>query len=222
MAVDNFDRAMTLVFVSEGGFVHDPRDPGGATNLGVTKKTLEHERGQSVTVADVRALGRPEASGIYRKSYWNTVHGDELPAGLDYATFDYAVNSGPARAIMSLQKALGVAPDGRIGQLTMAAAATCDAKIVVRALTRERLAFLRALSTWPAFGRGWTRRVEGVETSAIAMASAVGIGVTSSAAWKPTGPKSAAIPAPAVPSPKPPGFWARLGAGLNAIASRPS
>jgi lysozyme family protein len=172
MAADTFDRALALVLDLEGGFVDHPRDPGGATNLGVTRATLAKARGRPVTVSDVRALTRAEAGTIYRRSYWDAVRGDDLPAGLDLAVFDYAVNSGPSRAVRSLQAVLGTVQDGRIGPKTIAAAAARNTAETVRALTRERLRFLRALSTWPVFGRGWTSRTTRVEAAALAAAAA--------------------------------------------------
>lgn len=97
---------------------------------------------------------------------------DALPAGLDLAVFDLAVNSGPGRAARLLQRALGLAEDGVIGPQTLAAAASRDPAATVRALTRERLSFLGRLPTWKTFGRGWRRRVEDVETQALALAAA--------------------------------------------------
>ena len=177
MAAETFDRALALVLELEGGFVDDPRDPGGATNLGVTRATLAKARGRAVTAADVKALTRAEAGVIYRRLYWDAVRADELPSGLDIAVFDYAVNSGPGRAVRSLQAVLGTAQDGRVGANTIAAAcaaAACagDTASVLTALTRERLRFLRSLSTWPAFGRGWTSRTTRVERAALAAAAA--------------------------------------------------
>ncbi len=172
MAADTFDRALALVLELEGGFVDHRSDPGGATNLGITRATLAKARARPVTVADVKALTRAEAGTIYRRSYWDAVRGDELPPGLDLATFDFSVNSGPGRAARSLQGVLGVAQDGRIGPKTLAAAHAADPAETVRALTRERLRFLRGLSTWPVFGRGWTSRTTRVETAALTAAAA--------------------------------------------------
>jgi lysozyme family protein len=172
MAAETFDRALALVLELEGGFVNHPRDPGGATNLGITRATLAKARGRPVTVADLKALTRAEAATIYRRLCWNAVRGDELPSGLDIAVFDYAVNSGPTRAARSLQAAVGAAEDGRVGAHTIAAALASDGSTAVKALTRERLRFLRSLSTWPVFGRGWTSRITRVEAAALAEVAA--------------------------------------------------
>ena len=107
MAAANFERALPLVLKHEGGYVDHPNDPGGATNLGVTIGTLSSWLGRPATKAEVKALTRATVAPIYRKNYWAAIRGDELPAGLDYAVFDFAVNSGPKRAAMALQRAVG-------------------------------------------------------------------------------------------------------------------
>lgn len=171
MARDSFDRALALVLEQEGGFVDHPRDPGGATNLGITRATLARWRRRPVSAADVKALTRAEAGAIYRGHFWDAIRADDLPAGLDIAAFDYAVNSGPAAAIRSLQKVLGLSADGRIGPATLAAARAAEPERTVRALTRERLRVLRSLPTWPVFGRGWTSRTTRVEREALAVSA---------------------------------------------------
>jgi lysozyme family protein len=168
----NFETALSAVLAHEGGYVDHPDDPGGATNMGVTHATLADWRGALVTRAEVRALTRAEAAAIYEARYWHAVRADELPGGLDLALFDFAVNSGPVRAIRSLQAVLGVAVDGRIGPITLAAIAVRDASALVGAMSAARLAFLTRLSTFPVFGRGWTRRVEAVRTAALKLAAA--------------------------------------------------
>lgn len=180
MAADRFERALALVLTFEGGFVNHPKDPGGATNLGITRATLSRARGRPASVADVKALTRLEASGIYRRSYWDTVAGDRLPAGLDLAVFDIAVNSGPGRAARLLQRALHIAEDGVIGPQTLASAAAGDAAATIKTLCAERLAFLRGLSHWAPFGRGWSRRVSEVERAALADAARLPTSIASS------------------------------------------
>ncbi|WP_288587648.1 glycosyl hydrolase 108 family protein [uncultured Methylobacterium sp.] len=172
MTATTFERAMTLVLTHEGGWSDDPADPGGATNLGVTIGTLSLWLGRPATKAEVKALTVASVSPLYRRRFWDAVQGDALPAGLDYALFDFAVNSGPKRAVIGLQRALGVADDGRLGPVTLAALAGRDVPGLVNALCDGRLAFLRALSTWPRFGRGWGRRVEEVRKASLALQAA--------------------------------------------------
>ena len=160
-----------LVLRHEGGYVEHPRDPGGATNLGITLQTLSRVRGYAVSTEELRNLTLEEATEIYRRLYWSVIRADELPPGLDLALFDLAVNSGPSRAIMLLQKVLGLEADGLIGPITLEAARKIDLVEAIRRLTRERLGFLSRLAIWPIFGRGWRRRVLDVEREAIRLAS---------------------------------------------------
>lgn len=179
MARSRFDICLDEVLRHEGGYADHPDDPGGATNMGITHRTLARWRRVSpwwrLDKAEVRALGRSEAARIYRASYWDRMRAGELPAGLDLAVFDYAVNSGPDRATRALQAELGVAADGQFGPLTAQAVATCRGHrlgALIDAYCDRRLAYLRRLSTFPAFGRGWTRRVGAIRATAQAEASA--------------------------------------------------
>lgn len=170
MASANFAASLDAVLKHEGGWSDHPADPGGATNLGITLATLAAYRGRKVTKADVKALTKQEAGRIYRDKYWDTVRGNDLPKGLDFAVFDYAVNSGPSRAAKALQAILGVPQDGKIGPLTLAAATVKDTQWLIAAYCRKRLSFLERLKTWRVFGRGWKRRVKETEALAFAMA----------------------------------------------------
>lgn len=171
MAAGNFERSLTAVLKHEGGYVDHPRDPGGATNMGITIGTLRAWRGKAVTKEDVRFLKRDEAARIYRKQYWDAVRGDDLPAGLDYAMFDYAVNSGAGKAIRDLQSCLGLQRDGQIGAMTIEAVNRSETRELVGSLMARRLAFLQGLRTWDAFGKGWSRRVSDVRSLSLAMVS---------------------------------------------------
>ena len=160
---DNFEQCLALVLKHEGKFVNHPKDPGGMTNLGVTKRVWEEWVGHPVDEAAMRALGPADVAPLYKKNYWDKIHGDELPAGVDYACFDLAVNSGVGRAAKILQKALGVNPDGAIGPATMDAAASCNPREVASEICDLRLGFLQSLPTFDTFGKGWSRRVAEVE-----------------------------------------------------------
>lgn len=158
MAASSFPRALSHVLAQEGGFVNHPRDPGGATHRGVTQQALAQWRGRPVSVAEVRALTRAEAAALYRARYWDAIKADGLPAGLDLAAFDLAVNSGVGRARRMLK--------------ALPAGATSDQ---IAALCAARLAFLRGLKTWPVYGRGWARRVAATHAAALALAGGVPI-----------------------------------------------
>jgi len=162
MAQSNFTNVMEVIFRHEGGYVDHPRDPGGATNMGITHITLAAWRRKTVTKSDVRALTKDEASAIYEANYWQAARCDALPYGIDLTVMDGSVNSGPRRGVCWLQGALGVAQDGRVGGVTIAAARSAPVEVIQRACAR-RMGFLRGLSHWDAFGRGWSRRVADVE-----------------------------------------------------------
>lgn len=170
MAKTNFAACLAHILASEGGYVDHPKDPGGATNMGITHTTLAEWRGRPVTKADVRALTKAEAAAIYKARYWDTVRGDDLPAGLDLVAFDAAVNSGVYRGARWLQSALGVVADGKIGPRSIAAASAADRSTAIRRAVQARKNFLLSLSTWATFGRGWSSRLTSVEASAIKMA----------------------------------------------------
>jgi lysozyme family protein len=159
--------ALRLCFGHEGGYSNRPTDKGGPTKFGITAKTLAAHLGKpSVTAERVQALTIAEAETIYRKSYWSQSGGDVLPKGLDYAAFDFGVNSGPNRAVKTLQKVLGVKQDGWIGEATLAAVKEYEGGTaqLIRDYCKARMAFLmniKGSQGWSANGRGWTIRVTG-------------------------------------------------------------
>lgn len=171
MAKSNFNDSLRFTLKYEGGYVDHPQDPGGATNLGITIGVLQSWRGNPVTKADVRALSKAEAGNIYKARYWNKVDGDRLPPGVDLAVFDYAVNSGPARSAKALQRIVGVAADGIVGDDTIRAVHARNPKDVIAALCDERLRFVKSLKTWKTFGKGWSARISAVRAAALRMAS---------------------------------------------------
>jgi lysozyme family protein len=163
---ENFDSALAAILHHEGGFVNHPKDPGGMTNLGVTKRVWEEWVGHEVDEKAMRAL-TPEIVGpMYKSKYWDKVRGDDLPAGVDYAVFDAAINSGPGRAAKWLQTTVGAVPDGAIGNGTLAKVAAMEPSEIVEKYQATRLAFMQSLPTWDTFGKGWGRRVAEVGSAA--------------------------------------------------------
>lgn len=167
MAKETLATALALMFGHEGGYVNVKTDRGGPTKYGITHRTLAAHRGVgSVTAAEVKAMTKTEAEEIYRKSYWVQSGGDLLPAGVDYAVFDFGVNSGPARAVKSLQKVVGAGQDGIVGGETLRQVAQYPGGVLelIKAYCEERMRFLRSLGGKQGFavnGRGWTIRVIG-------------------------------------------------------------
>ena len=141
----NFANALKHVLVHEGGYVDHPKDPGGATNKGVTLAVFQRFYGASKSKNDLRAITNEQLEHIYKTGYWDKCRCDDLPAGVDYVVFDQAVNSGPGRAAKWLQAVVGVPVDGGIGPQTIAATLQQDAAQVINAMCDERLAFLQRL-----------------------------------------------------------------------------
>lgn len=187
----NFRRALSLVLTSEGGWSDNPADPGGATMKGVTLANFRRYVKPGGSKADLRDITDDQLAVVYRHFYWDAIAGDQLPDGVDYTVFDFAVTSGPGRAARYLQAVLGVAQDGTIGPATIAAAAAKPSGFIIDHVCDARLAFLEKLPTWPDFGRGWSARVESVRTEALKMMAQ-------------TVQPAAPVPVPPVPAPKPP------------------
>lgn len=165
MAASNFRQSLSLVLAHEGGFVNHPKDPGGPTNKGITQRVYDaYCDYMHLTRKSVAKIKDSEISDIYNKQYWRTIKADSLPCGLDYAVFDFGVNSGIARAAKYLQKLVGVDPDGVIGLESLAAVeakAAENEELLIAQYCANRLTFLRSLPTFDTFGLGWTRRVVG-------------------------------------------------------------
>lgn len=172
MTAQNWPQIISWEKGSEQGFVDNPRDPGGATKYGVTLRELSAWRKRMCSVDDVRNLTWLEACEILKSQYFDAVHGDELPSGIDYCVVDAAVNSGPVQAIKWLQRSLGIAADGHYGVVTaQAVAALKNRKAAIERYDAARLGFMRHLRTWPFFHNGWFARVHLVTRRAEALAA---------------------------------------------------
>jgi lysozyme family protein len=165
----NWQKSFELMLESEGGFVNHPSDPGGMTNLGVTKATWESWVGREVDEAEMRGLTPEKVEPLYKERYWDAVRGDELPMGLDYLMFDFAVNAGAGRAIKTLQTAVGVTPDGGFGPITMAAVQAVNSVKLIERFSQAKEDFYRSLTTFSTFGKGWLNRVADVKQHATSM-----------------------------------------------------
>jgi len=167
--LSNFPAALALVLQSEGGFVNHKNDPGGMTNLGVTKKVWEAWVKHPVDEAEMRALTPELVTPLYKARYWDACKCDDLPRGVDYCVFDSAVNMGSGRAAKLLQTALGVTADGSIGRATIAAATAADPVELLEAFSLGKEAFYQSLPTFATFGKGWLNRVAHVQAAAEGM-----------------------------------------------------
>lgn len=180
MTAANFARAMPKILAYEGGYSNHPRDPGGVTLEGIIQRVYDGYRDRKgLSRRDLHpgmqrtAEWQRERDEIYRMQYWDAVHGDELPSGVDFVVFDGAVNSGPSQSIKWLQRALKMSNvDGSMGNATLAAVkAHPDYVALIADICARRMAFLRQLKTFDAFGHGWTSRVVNVQATGQAWVS---------------------------------------------------
>ncbi|AZO63035.1 MAG: hypothetical protein E5X38_30225 [Mesorhizobium sp.] len=216
----NFARSLALVLKSEGGWSDNAADPGGATMKGVTLTNFRRYVKADATKADLKKITDDQVATVYRRFYWDAIAGAELPDGVDYAVFDFAVNSGPGRAAKYLQAAcgVGVVQDGRIGPATLAAVRAKPAGVLIDTICNARLKFLERVPTWPTFGKGWQRRVVAVRIQAMLM-------TTPATPPAPAPSPVALTPPPAAPQLPTPAkernpFWAALFAILKRIFGR--
>lgn len=170
----SYEVCLKQVLAYEGGKVDLKADPGGRTNKGVTQKVFKAWLiSEGKANRDVFTITDAEVSAIYRQQYWNAVKGDDLPAGVDLAVFDYGVNSGPAQATKAIQRIVGVEADGIMGVKTLAAIRNFRSADLANQLCDARLRFMRGLKTWKTFGKGWSARVAHVRVMAVKMAGGV-------------------------------------------------
>lgn len=171
----NLTRAMDVLFANEGGYVDHPKDPGGATNMGVTRKKLAEWRGitpyTDLPKSEVQALTKVEATKIYEKDFWKKLRCDALPMGIDLTALDYGVNSGPTQSAKDLQRALGKIYtgeiDGIVGAKTITAANNSNLVTVIKAHCARRLGMYKSLAIWNTFGKGWSKRISYTEATAL-------------------------------------------------------
>ena len=161
-----FSEALEVILHHEGGYVNHPKDPGGETNLGVTKRVYEDFGGEK----EMKDLTKADVEPIYKKNYWDRVKGDDLPEGLDLCIFDFAVNAGPGRAAKFIQRLVKTTVDGGIGPNTLKCindhVEHYGVSTTIDQYQSERQNYYESLSTFETFGRGWTRRVNEVTEKA--------------------------------------------------------
>ena len=162
---DNFDECLKMLLHHEGGYVNHPKDPGGETNLGVTKRVYEKWGGTK----DMKDLTVEDVAPIYKKEYWDRCKCDDLESGVDWAVFDWAVNSGTGRAAKAIQKICGASQDGAIGPKTLALISKQNTEYVIEEFGKIRQDFYESLKTFDTFGKGWTRRNKETTEKALEM-----------------------------------------------------
>ena len=162
----NWEKSLEVILHHEGGYVNHPKDPGGETNMGVTKRVYEEHGGTK----DMKELTHEDVAPIYKKGYWDRVKGDDLPEGLDLCIFDFAVNAGPGRAAKFIQRLVNTTVDGGIGPNTLGKikeyVVTYGIEETISSYALMRQNYYESLSTFDTFGKGWTRRVSEVTEKA--------------------------------------------------------
>jgi lysozyme family protein len=176
--IDNWDKSFELMLGSEGGFSDDPRDDGnkmpdgrpGSTMLGVTQYNWENWIGHQVTHEQMKKLKPADVKPFYKKKFWDVCRCNDLPDGIDYLVFDFAVNAGVGRSAKTLQSAVGATVDGSIGPLTLAAVnAYNNPETVINLFSIAKEEFYRGLRNFPIYGEGWLNRVAAVKIKATSM-----------------------------------------------------
>ena len=169
--MSNFSECLKLVLHHEGGYVNHPKDPGGETNMGVTKRVYEEFGGTK----DMKDLEFEDVMPIYKKNYWDRVKADDLPAGLDLCVFDFGVNAGTGRAAKYLQSLVGATADGALGPNTLKTVEVYvqieGIEATIEAYQKNRQGYYEKLKTFETFGRGWTRRNNETTEAALKMIS---------------------------------------------------
>ena len=152
---DRFSDFISRVLAHEGGYVNHPQDPGGETNFGITRRTAQ----ANGYTGSMRAMTREQAVEIYRKAFWQRYRAAEMPEAVAFQFFDACVNHGYGNAARMLQRAAGVADDGIIGNVSLAAINRLPENDMLLRFNAERLVFFTRLGTFSTFGKGWIRRV---------------------------------------------------------------
>jgi len=168
---ENFEKSLEMLLHHEGGFVNHPKDPGGVTNLGVTKKVFEKWVGREVSIEEMKDLTHEDVAPIYKKNYWDKLRADDLASGLDFAAFDWGVNSGNGRPAKVIQKYIGATQDGAIGPKSLTLIAENDPSKIIQYLYEQRQKFYESLKHFKTFGKGWTRRNQETLKASMEMAN---------------------------------------------------
>jgi lysozyme family protein len=165
-----FTPCLAFTLDQEGGFTDNSADPGGATNQGVTLRSLSAFCNRDCTVDDLMSMPPQTRDAIYHKEYWRPINGDALPPGVDLMTFDFGVNAGPELSAMFLQGIAGVTEDGDIGPVTLAAVKVIAPADLINIMAARQMEHYRALPSYPTFGAGWSARTARRTKAALFMA----------------------------------------------------
>ena len=167
--MNDFKECLDFVLKSEGGYVNNPSDPGGRTNLGVTQKVWEEYTGHAADEKTMRSLTPEKVAPLYEQRYWRPTYCEVLPRGLDLLVFSMGVNAGTGRSVKLLQSSLGCVADGVIGPRTMGLIKSADVTDLIKRFSEARRNYYKSLKTFSVFGKGWLNRVDHEEAQALNM-----------------------------------------------------
>jgi len=167
----SLDKALAFIRPWEGGFSDHPRDPGGATNFGITQRTYDrYRRAFSKPTRSVREITQLEVRTIYERYYWLKSKSDQLPASLALVHFDCAVIPGLGAAAKLFQVSVGTKVDGAIGPKTLAKMRAKWRRdpdgLIVEYCARRALRYAGTRNR-KTFGLGWMRRLCDCERAAL-------------------------------------------------------
>lgn len=161
----DFDEAVNFILDFEGGYVFDANDPGGETKFGISKRAYPQWDIQNLTVEKAKA--------IYKLDYWDAMCCEQLPPALRLLVFDCGVNQGQAFAKKTLQRCLGVAQDGILGNVTFSALVGVNEMQLIDSYANARLDRYTSLPHWKHYGKGWAKRLLDVSLVCAFLANAV-------------------------------------------------
>lgn len=167
--MSDFKECLDLVLKSEGGFVNHPSDPGGMTNLGVTKRVWQEYTGHEADEKEMRSLTPEKVAPLYEQRYWRPTYCEVLPRGLSFLIFSMGINAGTGRSVKLLQSCIGCVADGVIGPKTMELIKSADVTDLIKRFSEARRNYYKSLKTFDVFGKGWLARVDREEAEALNM-----------------------------------------------------
>lgn len=151
----NFEDCIPYILKFEGEYSFDPKDPGGETKYGISKRFYPN--------VDIKNLTVQQAKDIYKKDYWDANGIEFLPPDIRLAFFDTCVNMGAYRAKILIQRTVRVREDAAIGPETLQAIRRYGPELLAHFLSERALKYA-STNGFDYFGRGWMKRIFAIAT----------------------------------------------------------
>ncbi len=159
----SFDLAFDRLIGNEGGFQDNPKDRGnwtsGRVGVGQLKGTKYGISAMTYPHLNIKRITLAQAKVIYFRDWWEKIGADELDFSITYQLWDFAINSGMETAVRALQRAIDVAEDGYIGEVTLDKIQEFSVYEVLFKFHAIRLRYYTRLTRWDEFGKSWANRV---------------------------------------------------------------